>query len=91
MPVPGRTKYQPLIAFLATQHERDLTLTFAEIEAIIGMPLSVSASNDCDVWHSTRQSHVRRWQEMGWRARFDRRNHCVHFMRDDEETADGRR
>jgi hypothetical protein len=80
----GRTMYQPLVEYLAIQSEREVTLSFVEIEAIIGMPLSVSASGMPGVWHDTRNLHVRRWRAMGWRARYDRRNQCVHFARDAE-------
>ncbi len=79
------TKYQPLLDFLAIQSERDVTLSFAAIEAIIGRPLSVSAMNMPTAWHQTAQIHVRQWQAMGWRAHYDRRNRCVHFARDAEE------
>jgi len=86
--LPARTpptKYQPLLDFLAMQSERDVTLSFSAIEAIIGVPLSVSAMNMPTAWHRATEMHVRRWQEMGWRARYDRRNQCVHFARDAEE------
>jgi len=63
-----RTMYQPLVEYLAIQSERDVTLSFGEIEAIIGTPLSVSALVDAGLWHATTQPHVRRWREMGWRA-----------------------
>jgi hypothetical protein len=80
-----RTMYQPLVEYLAIQSERDVSLSFVEIEAIIGRPLSVSALIDAAVWHATTEPHVRRWREIGWRARYDRRNQCVHFTRDAEE------
>jgi len=80
-----RTKYQPLLDFLAVQTEREVTLSLAEIEAIIGVPLSVTASITPQVWHSTAEAQVCRWREMGWSARYDRRNRCVHFARDTEE------
>jgi len=86
--LPARTpptKYQPLLDFLAMQSDRDVTLSFSEIERIIGAPLSVSALTDAAVWHATTQPHVRRWRAMGWQARYDRRNRCVHFARDAEE------
>lgn len=86
-----QTKYQPLIDFLAVQTDRDVTLSFAEVEVIIGRSLAVSASNDPGTWHSTLKLPVRQWQEMGWHARFDRRDQCVHFTRDAEDAADARR
>lgn len=80
-----RTMYQPLVEYLAIQSERDVSLSLVEIEAIIGRPLSVSALIDAAVWHATTEPHVRRWREIGWRARYDRRNQSVHFTRDAEE------
>jgi hypothetical protein len=85
MAIPDRTMYQPLIDFLATQSEREVTLTFGEIEVIIGRPLSVSALMDPGACHRVPHLHVRRWRAIGWRARYDRRNQCVHFTRDAEE------
>lgn len=90
MAIPDRTKYQPLVDYLAAQTDRAVTLSFAEIEAIIGGSLSVSASGMSGVWHEVKHLHVRRWREMGWRARFDRRNRCVHFTRDAERQAFGK-
>ncbi len=77
--MPCRTMYQPLIEYLAKQDEREVTLTFTEIEAIIGRPLALAALNMPQSWHAPTNLHVRRWQAIGWRARFDRRNQCVHF------------
>jgi len=77
-----QTKYQPLIDFLAAQ-TNDVTLSFTEIETIIGAPLPLTATNDSGLWHSPKHLQVRRWQEMGWHARFDRRNTCVHFTREE--------
>ncbi len=81
----GRTKYQPLIAFLAMQRKQDVTLTLADIEKLIGMPLSVSATNNPRIWSGTTYTYVARWQEMGWRARLNSKRQCVHFTRATEE------
>ncbi len=81
----GRTIYQPLLDFLAAQTDRDVTLSFSEIEAIIGWPLSASACAMPTFWNAMMNLHVRRWRKMGWRAHYDRRNQCVHFARDAEE------
>lgn len=89
--MPRRTKDQPLVDFLAMHNAQDVTLSFTEIEAIIGVPLALSASNDPGTWHSPLKLPVRQWQAIGWHARFDRHNHCVHFTRDPEGTADARR
>ncbi len=48
--MPRRTKDQPLVDFLAMHNAQDVTLSFTEIEAIIGVPLALSASNDPGTW-----------------------------------------
>lgn len=65
-PRSRQTKYQPLIGHLALLKERDVTLTFVEIEAIIGVPLSVSAMTISTPWHATTKPQVRQWEKMGW-------------------------
>ncbi len=79
--MPRTMLYQPLIDFLAMQTVQDVTLSFVAIEAIIGAPLSTSATIMSNPWHAMTHSYVRQWREMGWRATFDRRNRCVHFTR----------
>ncbi len=79
------TKYQPLVDYLAAQEGAEVVLTFAAIEAIIGAPLSLSATIMPALWHAMTHPYVRQWREMGWRARFDRRNRCIHFTRAAQE------
>lgn len=81
MPIPGRTRYQPLVDHLAAATGREIVLTLAEVEAIIGVPLSVSASCHPGVWRDTKLVQVRTWERMGWGARLDIRNRCIRFMR----------
>ncbi len=80
-----RSRYQPLVDYLAALTEREAMLTDAEVEAIIGAPLPTSAYTGSGYWTDARLSHVQRWHAMGWRARRDRRNTCVYFARDAEE------
>jgi hypothetical protein len=80
-----RTRYQPLVDDLATRDERAVVLTFPEIEAMIGVPLAVSASVETDYWSDRRHEHVRGWEALGWRARLDRRNGRVQFTREESE------
>jgi len=80
-----RSRYQPLVDHLAALTEREIMLTDAEIEAILGAPLPTSAYVGSVYWTDPRLVHVQQWRTLGWRARRDRRNHCVHFARDAEE------
>ncbi len=78
------TKYQPLVDHVAAQTEGALTLTLAQIEAIIGSPLSETMQVDAWQWNNTEFALVWRLAAFGWRAHLDRRNRCVHFTRDTE-------
>ncbi len=81
------TKYQPLVEYVAAQTEQALTLSFAQIEAMVGSPLSETMQVDASQWNSARLAYVWRLKALGWHARLDRRNQCVHFIRD--EVGDG--
>lgn len=80
--------YQPLKLFLASRpaEEQQLTLTFTDIERILGRPLPSSAYTG-NWWTNitnplSRPSHVTAWQEAGWRvSQMDRRQHVVTFIR----------
>jgi hypothetical protein len=75
------SRYTPLVAYLAAQAGNHVTLTFAEIEAIIGMPLSVSAQVSDSIWMSPRERLVRDLAAIGWRAHLRVRVHAVEFRR----------
>ncbi len=78
------TKFQPLADYLAAHEEDRVTLTFAELEAILGGPLPMNAYITSAWWHGSRFAQVRGWETAGWHARYDRRNACVHFTRNTE-------
>ena len=63
-------KYQPLADYLAAQTGEEVTLTFADIERIIGAPLPASAYMRrfwVNIAHRTKHpSYV--WQAVGWRT-----------------------
>ncbi len=65
-------KYQPLTAYLAGQSGAAVTLTFAEIEAIIGAPLPPGAYRRAfwtrrrDRWAMSPQAQA--WLMAGWRV-----------------------
>ncbi len=79
------TKYQPLVEYLAAQTEKALTLSFTEIEAIVGVPLPETMRVGYELWKSAEHALVWRLEARGWRAQLDRRNQCVYFTRDAEE------
>ncbi len=81
------SRYRALADHLAMRAERAITRTFAEIEAILGMPLSATARTSRSWWIDRASAHVRLWDARGWRARLDWRNACVHFTRDAKEGA----
>jgi hypothetical protein len=71
-------KYQPLAAFLVGQGPGEVTLTLAEVEAILQQPLPGSAGLRW-WWQSSRDAHT--WRVAGWRARLDPRGRRVTFVR----------
>ncbi len=81
----GRTHFQPLADHLAACAEAEVVLTFAEIEAIIGGPLSVTAQVSPAWWSATEHAHTRTWHALGWRSRLEQRERRVRFTRVAEE------
>jgi hypothetical protein len=75
------SKYTPLVAFIAAQKDDDVTLTFAEIEVIIGVPLSDSVQVGLSFWTRQSQRVVRDLTTIGWRARLLVPAHAVEFRR----------
>lgn len=71
---PGRAvehggKYRPLWQWLRERPDRKVTVSFAEIEAAIGMPLPPSCRRHVAHWHSYEGSAVARAiGDAGWRA-----------------------
>ena len=61
-------KYWPLAQFLDTQPQDQVTLTLAEVEAILRRQLPGSAGLRW-WWQSSRDA--RTWQAAGWRAQID--------------------
>ena len=85
MPRPPR-KYQLLADYLAVQDRDEITLTLAEIEQIVGIPLPPLASTRRFWANSARgRGHpVYAWQSVGWRvATADMRHDRVTFRRDE--------
>ena len=64
----GPRKYDPLTRYLADLTADEVTLTFAEIEAIVGVPLPPSARNP-NFWSNAPSGifRDRPWVRAGWR------------------------
>jgi hypothetical protein len=75
------SRFTPLIAVIAAQEGDNLTLTFAEIEAITGVPLSVSAQVSSASWINPSTRFVRDLTAIGWRAHLRVQEHVVEFWR----------
>jgi hypothetical protein len=71
MPPGGHPpKYLALQRYLEASTELEVTLTFAEVEAIIGTPLPKSAWERPQWWvNRPQQGQARAWLTAGWRTR----------------------
>lgn len=79
-------KYQPLADFLAAQPGGEVTLTFAQIEEVVGRPLPAGAQSPA--WWSTARAlqQSKAWLRVGWRVRrvaTQGGGHVVTFVRAD--------
>lgn len=81
--------YQGIAAYLARTDGTAVTLTYAQIEALIGEPLPLGALINQGWWTTATMLHVRLWREHGWRAYPDSARRRVRFVRDAEEARDG--
>jgi hypothetical protein len=68
---PGR--YESLRVFLASQPGEELTLTFAEIERLLGAPLPAAAWLRAWWTNAADEPQARAWLKAGWRVRWVRR------------------
>ena len=68
MPHYGPRKYDPLTRYLAALTVDEVTLTFPEIEAIIGAPLPASASLSSFWPRTARELVARPWVRAGWQV-----------------------
>jgi hypothetical protein len=75
------SRYTALVAFIATRQEERVTLTFAEIESIISVPLSVSAQVIPTIWSNQSSRLGRDLAAVGWRSRLRVREHAGEFWR----------
>ena len=77
-------KYAPLTRFLRQQEASRITLSFQELEDILGFSLPASAWKYPSWWANSAsgQSQVKGWREAGWETRdVDLRGRRVTFVR----------
>jgi hypothetical protein len=65
--------YESLRVFLASQPGEELTLTFAEIERLLGVPLPAAAWLRAWWTNAADEPQSRAWLKAGWRVRWVRR------------------
>jgi plasmid stability protein len=82
--MPRLSKYDPLKRWLRAQERTEITLTFREIEEILGFDLPESALR-YDTWwanSSTGGPQIRAWRDAGWEvSRVDRSARRTTFRR----------
>ena len=61
-------KYHPLAQYLTAQPSDAVTLSFAEIEALLGAPLPRLAYQTGQWWWHPRGPQTRAWRGAGWRV-----------------------
>ena len=77
--------YQPLTDYLRSQTNSETTLSYHDIERILGRKLPPTAHGDhIRQWWANTMTHsqARAWLEVGWRARVDVANKRVFFTRE---------
>jgi len=79
--------YRKLAYHLARHPERRVTLSFEQVEAIIGGPLPAHAHVMTDWWATggvaRRERHTAPWRVLGWRfEQLDSYRGAVTFVRD---------
>ena len=77
-------KYSNLTAYLLKQHGRDVTLSFSEIEAIIGDPLPAKSKERSEFW-ANQVAGLRpqrdAWRNAGYKAFLVKGSDRVRFER----------
>lgn len=85
------SRYSPLADYLINRppEERELALSFRDLEGLLRGDLPVSAKSDRTWWANTlRSNHGRRWLQAGWKVgQVDLTGERVTFRRVDGETS----
>jgi hypothetical protein len=83
--------YQPLLQHLARSASPELSMSYAEIEAVLGRRLPPSARNEAvkRQWWANTETHsqAKAWLANGRKAKLDVRNDVVTFYRNGEASA----
>lgn len=89
-PVVSRGHFQHLVNFLASRPLTDtmIVLSFADLEALLGEPLSRSARTKGWYWLNPTFPHVRRWLTQGWAARPQITEQVIVFSRTGDDRAE---
>ena len=78
-----RPDYGRLSGFLSGHAERTATLTFDELERLVGAPLPTDAYDRRAWWEEKGRPHARAWSRAGWRVQAaDVLGRVVTFVRD---------
>ncbi|MBQ9043182.1 MAG: reverse transcriptase N-terminal domain-containing protein [Eggerthellaceae bacterium] len=86
-PLPPNWRYRPLLDYFSHLDKKRVTLSFADIEAILGGPLPVHAGNDKSWWKFKpgRTCPPRSWVDGGYDlAEVDLKKRRARFVRTDE-------
>lgn len=84
-PVRLGTKYSPLTRYLArrAQYTDLVTLSFHQIEGIIGDSLPIPAYKDVEWWKNNRSVQGQAWLDVGWQVEsIDTEKRAVSFRRE---------
>lgn len=91
VPSRGGGRYGPLHDFLASGSDNVATITFADIEALVG-ELPASARLHRPWWANSANTQARAWRDAGWRVQsVDQASEQVVFARDNTGVVDGGR
>ena len=77
-----QSKYQPLQMFLKLKDSNRLSLTFKEVEEVLGFSLPLSASKHMAWWDgSSQHTQSYSWTEAGFKAKPNLREKKVEFVK----------
>jgi hypothetical protein len=82
------TRYDPIYRWLGSKTEKQISLSFAQLEEVLGAPLPVSARAHFEWWANARgaKPHVqcRAWLDAGYKTvAVDLANESVTFLQGD--------
>ena len=75
------SKYEPMESYLAAQSESPVTLTFAQMEEILGFKLPPSAYNHRAWWSNGKKGGSKFWLKVGWEVDAIKEREWVRFRK----------